>query len=188
VAFLVVLERLAPEERAAFLLHEVFDSEYADIARILGKSEAACRQIVHRARERVRRDRPRFEVSEAARVRLLERFVAALHAQDQEALLSLFAEDATWTSDGGGKTRAARKVVRSARFVVRFVQGVWQRYLSKTTLRVSTVNGEAGLLTFMDGRLSSVISIDTDGVRIRAVYIVLNPDKLRGIAADIDAS
>ena len=77
VAFLVVLERLAPEERAAFLLHEVFDSDYADIAGILGKSEAACRQIVHRARRRVRQDRPRFAVSETARARLPERFLEA---------------------------------------------------------------------------------------------------------------
>src|SRR5262249_28422460 len=112
VAFLVVLERLAPEERAAFLLHDVFDCEYAEIARILGKSETACRQIVHRAREHVRRERPRFHVSEAARAKLLERFVAALRAQDHSALLALFAQDATWTSDGGGKTKAARKVVK----------------------------------------------------------------------------
>ena len=87
-AFLLVLERLAPEERAAFLLHEVFDSGYADIAAILGKSEATCRQIVHRARRRVHQDRPRFKVSEGARSRLLERFVEALRTEDKTALLS----------------------------------------------------------------------------------------------------
>ena len=181
VAFLVVLERLAPEERAAFLLHEVFDCEYAEIARILGKSEAACRQIAHRARERVRRDRPRFQVSDAARERLLEKFVAALRAQDHAALLALFAEDATWTSDGGGKTRAAKKVVKSGARVARFAAGIWQRYLSRMSHEIAPVNGEPGLLMRSDGHLASVISIDTDGKRILAVYTVLNPDKLKGI-------
>ena len=182
VAFLVVLERLAPEERAAFLLHDVFDGDYPEIARILGKNETACRQIVRRARERVLQDRPRFQVSEVARTRLLEKFMAALHAQDHETLLALFAEDATWTSDGGGKTKAARKVVRGAAHVVRFATGVWRRYLSRLTQRVVSINGESGLLMCVDGRPMSVISIDTDGVRILAVYTVLNPDKLKRIA------
>jgi RNA polymerase sigma-70 factor, ECF subfamily len=182
IAFLVVLERLAPEERAAFLLHEVFDCDYPEIAPILDRNEASCRQTVHRARERVRRDRPRFKVSEAARTRLLEKFVAALHAEDHKALLALFAEDATWTSDGGGKAKAARKVVRGAERVVRFATGVWRRYLSRLTQRVVSINGEPGLLMCVDGRPVSVISIDTDGVRILAVYTVLNPDKLKAIA------
>ena len=182
VAFLVVLERLAPEERAAFLLHEVFDCGYPEIARVLGKNEASCRQIVHRARERVHRDRPRFQVSEAARIRLLEKFVAALHAEDQQALLALFAEDATWTSDGGGKAKAARKVVRGAERVARFAVGVFRRYLGRLTQRVVSINGEPGLLMCLDGRPASVMSIDSDGLRILAVFIVLNPDKLKGIA------
>src|SRR5690348_8683877 len=97
IAFLVVLEQLAPEERAAFLLHEVFDSDYAEIAEILGKSEAACRQIVSRARKRVRENRPRVKVTEVARQRLLDRFVNAVQTQDKDALLALFAQDATWT-------------------------------------------------------------------------------------------
>jgi len=181
VAFLVVLERLAPEERAAFLLHDVFDCEYAEIARILGKSETACRQVVHRARAHVRRERPRFHVSEAARAKLLERFVAALHAQDHSALLALFAEDATWTSDGGGKTKAARKVVKSAERVARFAAAVWRRYLSRMSHERVSINGEAGLLWRFDGRPVSVTSIVTDGERILAVYTVVNPDKLKGI-------
>ena len=181
VAFLVVLERLAPEERAAFLLHEVFDCEYAEISRILGKSEAACRQIVHRARERVHSDRPRFQVTEAARERLLEKFVAALHARNHEAMLALFAEDATWTSDGGGKAKAARKVVRGAVRVARFAAGVFGHSLDRLTHELVSINGEPGLLMHVGGRLISVISIDTDGERILAVYTVLNPDKLRGV-------
>jgi RNA polymerase sigma-70 factor, ECF subfamily len=186
VAFLVVLERLAPEERAAFLLREVFDCDFPEIARILGKNEVNCRQIVRRARERVHRDRPRFQVSDAARTRLLEKFVTALHAEDHDALLALFAKDATWTSDGGGKAKAARKVIHGAEHVARFVIGVWHRYLSHFTYRVVSINGEPGLLKYFDGRLLSATSIDTDGERILAVYTVLNPDKLNSIASSQD--
>jgi len=95
IAFLVLLERLAPEERAAFLLHDVFDCGYPEIASLLGKSEAASRQIVHRARGRVRGEQQRFQPTEAARVRLLETFVAAVGARDEQTLLRLFAPDAT---------------------------------------------------------------------------------------------
>src|SRR3954471_20731960 len=111
MAFLVLLERLAPEERAAFLLRDVFCCEYDEIARALGKSQAAARQTVHRARERVRADRPRFAAPPDAKERLLGRFVAALGNGDKDALLALFAKDITWTSDGGGKVNAARRVL-----------------------------------------------------------------------------
>ena len=183
MAFLVVLERLTPEERAAFLLREVFDCDFSEIARILGKNEANCRQIVHRAREHVHRDRPKFQVSDAARRRLLEKFVAALHAENHDAMLALFAEDATWTSDGGGKTKAARKVIHGAEHVARFAIGVSRRYLSRTTHRVLPINGESGLLMYLDGSPIAAISIDSDGERILAVYTVVNPDKLKSITA-----
>jgi RNA polymerase sigma-70 factor, ECF subfamily len=182
IAFLVVLERLAPDERAAFLLHDVFDCEYAEVARILGKSEVASRQMVHRARVRVRRDRPRFAVSESARTALLNQFVAAVNARDQDALLALFAEDATWTSDGGGQVVAARQVVRGAERLTRFVLGIARRVHGRATYQVAPINGEAGLIIRLDGRLHWILSIDTDGARILAVYNVLNPQKLQGIA------
>ena len=179
IAFLVVLERLAPEERAAFLLHEVFDSDYGEIAQILGKSEIACRQIVSRARKRVRENRPRMEVSETARRAVLDRFVRAVQTQDKEALLALFAETATWTSDGGGKARAALKVVRGRERVVRFVMGVLARHTDKFSFAPVTVNDEAGLaIRALDGTLFSVVCARTDGTRILDMFTVLNPDKL----------
>jgi RNA polymerase sigma-70 factor (ECF subfamily) len=180
-AFLVLLERLAPLERAAFLLHEVFDCDYPEIAQVLAKSEPAVRQIVHRASMRVRSDRPRFQVSHASRTRLLEKFMAALHAQDHESMLALFAEDATWTSDGGGKVKAARKIIRGASHVNRFAHGVWRRYLSGLTHKIMLINGEPGLLMYVGGKPISTISIETDGSRILAVYTVLNPDKLQRV-------
>ncbi len=181
IAFLVVLERLAPEERAAFLLHDVFDSDYAEIAQVLGKSEAACRQIVSRARKRVRENRPRVEVTEVARRALLDRFVTAVQTQDKEALLALFAQDATWTSDGGGKTRAALKIVRGRDRVVRFVLGVLGPHTDVFSFSPVTVNNEAGLAIRTGGKLFSVISARTDGERILDIYTVLNPDKLHDI-------
>jgi RNA polymerase sigma-70 factor (ECF subfamily) len=179
VAFLVLLERLGPEERALFLLRDVFDLDYRDVAEALGKSEAACRQAVHRARRRLAAERRRFEVSENERIRLLERFDAAVAAQDEAALLALFAPDSEWTSDGGGKVHAARKVLRGPEWITRLVLGVTRKvYPSDVTRRLATINGEAGLLFELGGRIVAAMSIATDGERILAVYQVLNPDKL----------
>jgi RNA polymerase sigma-70 factor (ECF subfamily) len=187
IALLVVLERLAPQERAAFLLHEVFDSEYAEIAAILGKSQTACRQMVHRALERVRRERPRFNVSAAARKRLLDRFVAAVKSGDKEALVALFAEDATWTADGGGKAPAISKALRGADRIARLVVGFVRRFGPGFSLQEATLNGEMGLLMCIDGKPIAALSLYTDGERILAAYNVVNPDKLRNIARQIAA-
>ena len=181
VAFLALLERLAPEERAAFLLHEVFDSDYDDIAQILGKSEAACRQIVSRARKRVRAGQARVQVSPAARARLLDAFVAAIRARDQDALVKLLAQDATLTADGGGKTNAAREAIRGGDRIARFLLGVLDRYLAELDFRPVVVNGEPGMAVLQHGRLLAIWSIRTDGVRILDAYVVLNPDKLRAV-------
>jgi RNA polymerase sigma-70 factor (ECF subfamily) len=183
IAFLVVLEQLSPDERAAFLLHEVFDSEYAEIAQILGKSEAACRQLVTRARKRLREQRPRAQVSDTARRSLLERFAHAIQAQDKAALLELLAETATWTSDGGGKARAALKVVRGRERVVRFVLAVLGRHAHRFAFELTSVNGEPALALRAAGTLFSVMTVRTDGARILDVYTVLNPNKLAPPAA-----
>ena len=181
VALLAVLERLAPEERAAFLLREVFETGYGDIAVILGKSEAACRQIVSRAAKRVRAGRPRVAVNPAATRRLLQTFGAAVRAQDKQTLLALFAEEATWTSDGGGKAKAALKVIHGAGQITRFVTGVFRNAADRVEFRNVTVNEEPGLATLVDGRLLAVMSIRTDGQRILDAYIILNPEKLRDV-------
>jgi RNA polymerase sigma-70 factor (ECF subfamily) len=190
VAFLVLLEQLSPEERAAFLLHDVFDCGYAEIAGILGRNEAACRQVVHRARERVRRDRPRFQVSEAAHRALVEKFAAALQTADHATLLSLFAEDATWTGDGGGKAPAISKTVQGVARVSKLVAG-FGRLLARgdagqMTCRIMPVNGRAGIVAWRDGRAAMSLSFETDGVRILAGYNVTNPEKLAGISPPTD--
>jgi RNA polymerase sigma-70 factor (ECF subfamily) len=178
IAFLVVLEQLEPDERAAFLLHEVFDTEYAEIAEILGKSAAACRQMVSRARKRVRGRRPRAQVTDAARRSVLERFANAIQMQDKAALLELVAEQASWTSDGGGRARAALKAIRGRERLVRFALGVLGRHADKFAFEMTSVNGEPALAVRAEGNLFSVITVRTDGIRILDVYTVLNPDKL----------
>ena len=181
MAFMVLLERLAPVERAAFLLHDVFDCDYPEIARILRKSEAACRQVVHRARQRVRRDRRRFQAGEEDRRRLIEKFMEAAGAGDEATLLSLFAEDATLTSDGGGVVPAARKVVTGRRRIARLFIVVARKLGGRLTQSVIQINGEPGLMTYIDGAPFSATSFETDGRSILALYNVLNPEKLKGI-------
>ena len=181
VAFLVVLERLAPEERAAFLLHEVFESGYDEIAQILGKSEAACRQIVTRARKRVHEERPRVQVSEAARTTLLNRFVQAIMTNDKDLMMDVLAKDVAWVSDGGGKARAALKPVLGNDAVTRFALSVIGRRAHEGTFQHVTVNGEAGLALYFESQLMAVLSIRTDGARILDVFSTLNPEKLSQI-------
>jgi RNA polymerase sigma-70 factor (ECF subfamily) len=180
VAFLAVLERLAPEERAAFLLHEVFDTGYADIAAMLGRTEAACRQMVSRARKRVRAERPRTRAVPPDS-RLLQDFVRALQSHDAKALLAMLAPGATWTSDGGGKALAALKVIEGAGHVARFATGVFRKLIDAIEFRPVMVNGEAGFVISHKGELFSVMAIRTDGDRILDVCNVMNPDKLRHV-------
>jgi RNA polymerase sigma-70 factor (ECF subfamily) len=180
LAFLNLLERLGQEERAAFVLHDVFDCDYDDIAETLGKSQAACRQLVHRARERVSSERRRFKVDEQTRTRMLTRFMDAAGRGDFEDIKSLFAPDATMTSDGGGKTVAVFRVLYGADRIARLWYAIARRLPQqlKPDRRIVRINNELGIASYWNGRLHSVATIDTDGERIHAYYSVANPDKL----------
>ena len=182
MAFLVLLERLAPEERAAFLLREVLDADYGEIARVLEKSEAACRQMVHRARTRVREDRPRFPVEAEAKERLLRRFLAALEAGDQDSLLAIVAEDATFTPDGGGRVPATRNVIRGADRVVRLMLGLERKWGAQVKHEIERINGEPALVSRAGEHLVCTTSVAFDGERLVEFYRVLNPEKLRHVA------
>jgi RNA polymerase sigma-70 factor, ECF subfamily len=181
LAFLLVLERLAPEERAAFLLREVFDFDYDEIAKILTKSAAACRQVVHRAKERVRDARPRFDVQPATHKQLLEHFVEAVTSGDSARLLNLFATDAKLFADGGGKIVAALKVLHGNERLMRLYKAISRNFSGVLRFEYGEVNGELGLLMYTNGHLDSVYSFVTDGARIREIYAVRNPDKLQRI-------
>lgn len=180
MALMVLLERLAPEERAAFLLHDVFDFDHREIALVLEKSEGACRQIVHRARTRIRSERKRFDVDEAAKAKLLDELRQAMGTGDQARLLALFAPNATWVADGGGRAAASRRPIVGAEAIAKLLTGLHKRLLSLGELRMELVevNGETGLRVMIDERLQAVISIVSDGERIHAAYAVVNPEKL----------
>ena len=181
VALLLLLERLAPEERAAFLLRDVFDTEYAEIARILERSSDAVRQLVHRARTRVRSERTRVAIPPGEHERILGRFVDALTADDAPALLALLAPDVVLGSDGGGRVQAARRWLRGPDRVARFLLGVSRKFGRSYSRQLTQLNGRPAVLTFDDGELRSVTTADVEGGRILAVHVVRNPDKLRRV-------
>ena len=181
VALMWVLERLAPEERAAFLLRQAFDQDYGELAAVLGKSEAACRQLVHRASERVRRDTPRFQVRKDAHRSLLERFLLAASRGDGAALKDMLAEEVAIVADGGGKVPSFMKIVRGAQRIANLYKAVYLRNAPRLAYRMALVNGEPGLLRYIDGRLESAQAFVTDGERIVAIYAMRNPDKLGAV-------
>jgi RNA polymerase sigma-70 factor (ECF subfamily) len=181
LALLLLLERLTPEERAAFLLREVFDVEYATIARILERSGDAVRQMVHRARTRVRSDRARVVSPPGEHERLLERFMDALAEDDASALLALLAPDVALASDGGGRARAARRWILGTERVSRFLLGVGRKFGWGFTRRLTQLNGRPAVLVFTNGQLASAMTAVVEDERIRAVHIMRNPEKLRHV-------
>jgi len=185
VAFLWVLERLAPEERAAFLLRRVFDHDYPEIAAMLGKSEAACRQMVHRAAERVRQERPRFDVPRDTHRRMLEKFVAAARSGQREAIKALLADNAEAIGDGGGKVPSFPMPLHGSDRIANLYWAQFLRLGDRVSYRLATINGEAGVLRYIDGQLESAQAFVTDGEHIVSIYTVRNPDKLANIGAPI---
>jgi RNA polymerase sigma-70 factor (ECF subfamily) len=183
LALLWVLERLAPEERAAYLLREVFDHDYADIAAALDKTEAACRQMVHRAATRVQQERPRFAVTPDAHRRVIEQFVAAARSGERDAIKALLADEVQLIGDGGGKVPALSGRFFDADRVTNLYWALSRRTELRVDHRIVLLNGEPGLLRYVDGQLESAQAIVTDGTRIVAIYAVRNPDKLVGLPA-----
>lgn len=186
MAFLALLERLAPEARAAFLLREVFDADYTEVARVLGKSEAACRQIVSRARTQLKEGRVRQPVSPDTHYKLLSGFAEAARRGDFATLQALLAEDAELISDGGGKVPSFGKVLAGSARIAQLYLATWLRG-NKGELRLQLelvqLNGRWGLLRFVDGQLESAQDLETDGERITRIHVQRNPDKLQRLAA-----
>lgn len=178
LAFLLLLERLSPTERAVYLLHQVFDFSHGEIAAILQQSEAAVRQSFHRAKDHVADEKPRFAPSKERHVELLSAFATACQAGDVAAIKSMLAADAKAWSDGGGKVRAALNVVQGDDSVARFFAGIAKKYPMAVTPELRETNGLPSLLLWQDGRIIGLMNIETDGDQIFAVHYVANPDKL----------
>ena len=182
MAFLVLLESLTPVERAVFLLREVFAYEYAEIASLIGKSEANCRQISRRARQAVAARRPRFESSPQQEERLMEGFLQASLGGDMEALLELLSVDVTLYSDGGGKIHAALRPVYGADKVARFLTGILSNIPPGLVVRQTRVNGRPGLVGYFgDGKPQSVVTLEVAEGSIRNIRLVVNPEKLGNV-------
>lgn len=186
MAFLVLLERLTPPERAVFLLRDVFGYGFAEIAELIGKSEANCRQLAVRARQRVEEGQPRFESSIEKRWALAERFFAAIEAGDTEGLEALLARDVVLYADGGGKAPARRKPLRGSREAARFLVNLGNRAaVEDMRLTLVDVNGQPGAIAHdASGNTIAVLSLDILDDHIYAMRSVANPDKLEHVPSD----
>lgn len=176
--FLLMLERLSPTERAAFILRSVFDYEYAEIAEVLGKSEVYARKLVSRAKTHLMEGGPRFRPKPRQADELAQQFLAACRAGDVKQVEQLLTDDVEVLSDGGGKVTAARAVIRGRERVARFLTGVFHKRWNEYEMRAVTVNGDPGLAVYGSDGAVRVVSVRIDD-GVKAVYITLNPDKLQ---------
>lgn len=187
MAFMLMLENLSPDERAVFLLREVFDYDYAEIAKIVGKGEANCRKLASRAKARLGRDNGRGRAAEKAsspRARsVVEKFLTATKTGEVGDLLALLTADATLYTDGGGVVTSAGRPIVSADRISRFFVGIRQRTPASMEFRTATINHRPGALVYVAGKLDRAISFELADDRIRAIYVVRNPEKLRHLLA-----
>jgi RNA polymerase sigma-70 factor (ECF subfamily) len=182
MAFLFLLERLTPMERAVFLLREVFEYEYAEIAKVLGQSQANCRQILKRARGHVGDLRRRFDASAAERNDLLVRFLKATRSGDMQGLVELLAGDVVMHTDGGGKAAALPREIHGAETVASTIlKRMGSDVPREAVSRMARINGEPGFVGYVNGKPFSAITIDVRDGRIQGIYIVTNPEKLSRI-------
>jgi RNA polymerase sigma-70 factor, ECF subfamily len=182
MAFLMLLERLTPIERAVFLLREVFEYEYTEIASMLDHSAANCRQILRRARQHVTYDRARFEASAEMRERLLQQFLQASSDGDLQGLIALLAEEAVLYTDGGGKATAVPNPVHGAARVARFFLGAPGKLIPKDLVsRLVEISGEISVVAYHETQVYGVLTADISDGKIHNLYIMRNPDKLAGI-------
>src|SRR5215216_5247498 len=180
MAFLVLLEQLTPVERAVFLLREVFDYEYAEIAAIVGKAEAACRQLFSRAKRHIAAPRPRFTPSPQAQRQILTQFLRAAEQGELEGLMQLLSDDVELWVDGGGKARgAATRPLHGRTAVAQFLSATARRAPTDFRVEVADVNGERAVMIRASGEVRLVLSIGVDQGQVHAIRVIANPDKLQ---------
>ena len=185
IAMLTVLETLGPTERAVFVLREVFDMPYDEIAGAIGKTPAAVRQVAHRAREHVAARRPRIRVDHAEQRAIMDRFLAALTTGDMQGLLDVLAPDVVLVADGGGLVPAARKPVKGADKLVAFLVAGSTRRASKLAGTPVWLNGAPGARIEIDGEVTAAVSLTVENGRITRIYAISNPHKLARLGAEV---
>lgn len=189
LALLMTLEKLSPTERAAFLLHDVFDVPFQEIARVLERSEPSCRQLAARARKAVRRDQPVRKATRDEHQAMLVKFARAVAEGGPEELRALFADDAVLYSDGGGVKLAALNPIKGGEKIARFFTGLEKKGAGlgfRRSVQMAEINGAPGFLVYLEERLDQTLSIETDGEKITAVFVVRNPEKLNAVSAALD--
>jgi RNA polymerase sigma-70 factor, ECF subfamily len=183
MAFLVLLESLSPAERAVFLLHEVFDYEYAEIAQMVDKEEATCRQLLHRAKKHISEHRPRFQSSPEVHQEILGKFLMAAGSGDMEGLTHLLAEDVATYADGGGKVYAAPRPTVGRELVARLIMGLSKQALKGGySFEIGQFNGQPGLVYRKDGHIENVLLLEISDGLIRNIRNIANPDKLKHLS------
>lgn len=182
LAFLVAMERLGPDQRAAFILREVFDYSYEEIAGLLGKSVIASRKLVSRARVRVRKSRPRYSVTPEQERLVASRFANALMGEDRDGFVRLMAEQVRWIADGGGNVSAASRTVQGIRATSRLAMGLVRNWGERLKATVEVINGKPGVVLWLDGRIQAAIELETDGSHVLGIYSVVNPEKLKSLS------
>lgn len=186
-AFLVLLETLSPAERAVYLLREVFEYDYSEIGEMLQKNEASCRQMLKRAREHVAGRESRYTPDPRLHEKLVLQFMETCQQGNTERLLAMLTEDSVIYSDGGGKVSAAPHPIVGDAKVARFLIGVSKIRVAGKALRFACINSAPGLLIYVEGSLVQTVAFDIVEGRVRALYIVRNPDKLRHVQAELIA-
>jgi RNA polymerase sigma-70 factor (ECF subfamily) len=183
LAFLVLLEQLQPFERAVFLLRESFAYEFAEIASMLGKSEAACRRSFSRAKLHLRTHRPRFAASRETHRQLLSGYVQAVERGEMQTLMSLLSEEVTLWADAGGKRKqAALRPISGPDAVARFSVGTMRFLPEEYRMELAEVNGQLAVIIRAGGEVFSVVTIEVEAEHIRAIYVIANPEKLARVA------
>ena len=188
IAMLTVLETLGPTERAVFVLRDVFDTPYPEIAEAVGKTPAAVRQIIHRAREHVAQRRPRLQVSPAEQQEVVERFMAVLNSGDIQGLVDVLAPNVVAVADGGGEAAAFRRPVEGADRVARLLSGYATGFAPNADLGLMWLNGAPAVRIDVDGEVDTVVSLAIEGGRISHIYAVRNPHKLARLGEEMRLS
>ena len=188
VALLLALERLSPSERAAFLLHDVFNLSFDEIANTLGKSNANCRQLATRARKHIRDHRPRFHTTPEEHQTLLEAFINAARQGDLDQLITLLANQVELYSDGGGQVEALPGILCGAEKVAKFFVFIFGRY-QRNAIAIQTLwlrfNGSSGILIYENGHLTTALTLDVHAGQIHRMYAARNPDKLSNLPSEM---
>ena len=188
VALLLALEKLSPIERAVYLLHEVFDYSFAEVAGMLGKSNANCRQYAARARKQLRREKPRHSTSIQEHQQLLRSFIRAAHDGDLEQFKTILTDTVALYADGGGKAEAITDLLCGSQQVGKFFIQIWRQFAQQNvsvTTHMQWFNGSPGLLIFENNRLATAMTIDIYQGNIQSIYAIRNPDKLVPFSTDV---